>query len=312
MVVKMEKLRGKTAFITGGASGLGLSIAKAAAEAGMKIVLADLRKSVLDEALEWFKDNDREAIGIELNVTDREAFEKAAEEAVSKFGNIHLLCNNAGIGCTRGALWEVSPADTDIALDVNLRSVLNGIQAIVPGMLKHGEGGHIVNTSSKNGLLPPASLGLYNLTKGAVVSLTETLAADLPEGYGASVFCPGPFKTNLGNTTREISAMLKDEPLTPAPQSPMQEWLNNTELDFDPEEAFSREMPAEIAGRLVIRGIRRGDLYIITHPEFYEGVKARYDAVLRAFPKDKPSEAFKKVFAFLTYNPVFAKQREYM
>ena len=306
----MEKLKGKTAFITGGASGIGLAVAKAAAAAGMKIVLADLRRAVLDEALTWFRDNGADAAGIELNVTDRRAFEKAGEEAVSKFGNIHLLCNNAGIGCTRGPLWEVSYEDTDMALDINLRGVLNGIQAIVPGMIAHGEGGHIVNTSSKNGLLPPATLGLYNLTKGAVVSLTETLAAELPEGYGASVFCPGPFKTNLGNTSREIPALLKGEEAPPPP--PPFPWLKDAELDFDPQEAFDREMPAEVAGELVIRGVRRGDLYIITHSEFYEGVKARYDAVLRAFPKDKPNEAFKKVFAFLTYNPAFAKQREYV
>ena len=308
----MDKFMGKTAFITGGASGLGLAIAKAAATAGMNVVLADLRKSVLDEALVWFRENGKNAIGIELNVTDRAAFEKANAEATATFGNIHLLCNNAGIGCERGPLWQVTAKDTDVAIDVNLRGVLNGIQAVVPGMLAHGEGGHIVNTSSKNGLLPPATLGLYNLTKGAVVSLTETLAADLPEGYGASVFCPGPFKTNLGNTTREVQALLKGEELTEsAAPSPMKAILEDPELDFDPQEAFAREMPAEEAARLVFRGIRRSDLYIITHPEFYEGVKARYDAVLRAFPKDKPNEAFKRLFAFLTYNPAFTKQREY-
>ena len=305
----MNKFKGKTAFITGGASGLGLAIAKAAASAGMNIVLADLRRSKLDEALPWFKENGAEAIGIELNVTDREAYKKAASEAASKFGNIHLLCNNAGIGCTRGELWLVSPEDTDMAIDINLTGVLNGIQTIVPGMIKHGEGGHIVNTSSKNGLLPPATLGLYNLTKGAVVCLTETLAAELPEGYGASVFCPGPFPTDLGNTSGQIPAMLRGEPLPP-PVKRLK--FEDSEMTFDIEDAPMVERSAEEAGRLVMRGVRRGDLYIITHSEFYEGVKARYDAVLRAFPKDKPNEAFKRKMAFLVNNPAFAKQREYL
>jgi NAD(P)-dependent dehydrogenase (short-subunit alcohol dehydrogenase family) len=306
----MERLQGKTAFVTGGASGIGLAIAKAAAGEGMNVVLADLRRAALDEVLPWFEENGTPAIGIELNVTDRDSFEKAADEAEAKFGHIHLLCNNAGIGCAFGPLWEVSYGDTDIALDVNLRSVLNGIRAIVPRMLAHGEGGHVVNTSSKNGLLPPGNLGLYNLTKGAVVSLTETLAADLPDGYSASVFCPGPFKTNLGKTSFEVPAMLRGEKASapPPPPKPPEGFVP----DFDVEKALSREMPAEEAGKLVMRGVKRGDLYIITHPEFYEGVKARYDAVLRAFPKGTPSEDFKKMFAFLTYNPVFAQQREYV
>ena len=306
----MEKLRGKTAFVTGGASGLGLAIAKSAARAGMKIILADLRRSALDEVLPWFKENGTEVLGIELNVVDREAYKKAAEEAKAKFGNIHLLCNNAGIGCSRGELWKVSPEDTDIAIDVNLRGVLNGIQAIVPGMIEHGEGGHIVNTSSKNGLLPPPMLGLYNLTKGAVVCLTETLASELPEGYGASVFCPGLFQTNLPKTSLEVPALLKGEPVPefqPRTAPPA-----DGEVDFflDEEEKFVERFPEE-AGRLVLRGIKRGDLYIITHSEFYEGVKARYDAVLRAFPKDNVNEVSKKRLSFVTYNPIFEKQREY-
>jgi NAD(P)-dependent dehydrogenase (short-subunit alcohol dehydrogenase family) len=302
----MDVFRGKTAFITGGASGIGLALAKRAAGAGMRVALADMRQDALDEALAWFRENNAEAMGIQLNVTDSAAFERAATEASERFGNIHLLCNNAGIGCAFGKLWDMSVKDVDIAIDVNLKSVLNGIRAVVPGMLKHGEGGHIVNTSSKNGLLPPPTIGLYNLTKGAVVCLTETLAGGLPEGYGASVFCPGPFKTNLGRSTAEIHMRINGEmPSPPLPRA------QAAELDYDPEELASREMPAEEAARLVFRGIRRGDLYIITHPEFYEGVKARYEAVLRAFPKGKPSEAFKQRYALLTYNPVFAKQREY-
>jgi NAD(P)-dependent dehydrogenase (short-subunit alcohol dehydrogenase family) len=305
----VDKFKGKTALITGGASGIGLAIAKAAAHEGMNVVLADLRRAALDAALPWFAENGAEAIGIELNVTDREAYEKAAAKAEAEFGNIHLLCNNAGIGCARGPLWEVSHKDADLAIDINLKSVLNGIKAVVPKMLKHGEGGHIVNTSSKNGLLPPGMLGLYNLTKGAVVSLTETLASDLPEGYGASVFCPGPFKTNLGKTSFEVPALIGGEELSAPPPPPP---LPPSDSDIDFAEAMTRELPAEEAGRLVFRGIKRGDLYIITHPEFYEGVKARYDAVLRAFPKSPPNEMFKRAMNLLVYNPVFAKQREYV
>lgn len=304
----MDKFKGKTAFITGGASGIGLAIAKVAAKEGMNVVIADLRKSALDEALPWFEENGARAVGIELNVTDRQSFERAAGEAQAAFGNIHLLCNNAGIGCGRGTLWEVSYKDADLAVDVNLKSVLNGLHAIVPGMIKHGEGGHIVNTSSKNGLIPPPGLGLYNITKGALISLTETLASELPEGYGASVFCPGPFKTNLGRTSFEVQAIINGEgeaaPPPPPPPPP-----GDSDIDF--AEVMSREMPADEAGRLVFRGIKRGDLYIITHPEYYEGFKARCEAMLRAFPKDSPNETFKRAFNFMVYNPVFAKQREY-
>ncbi|MDR1216970.1 MAG: SDR family NAD(P)-dependent oxidoreductase [Oscillospiraceae bacterium] len=304
----MGKWTGKTAFITGGASGLGLSIAKQAAREGMNVVLADLRQEALDEALLWFEGNGSGALGIKLSVTDRAAFEAAAREAEKKFGNIHLLCNNAGIGCAHGPLWEMSYDDTDLAIDINLTGVLNGIRAIVPHMLEHGEGGHIVNTSSKNGLLPPPSLGLYNMTKGAVVSLTETLAGELPDGYGASVFCPGPFRTNLGKTSFAVPALLRgEEPGAPPPPPPPPP--DGADIDF---EAVRRsELSADEAGKLVFRGVNRGDLYIITHPEFYEGVKARCEAMLRAFPKTQPNEAFKQAFSFIVYNPVFAKQREY-
>jgi NAD(P)-dependent dehydrogenase (short-subunit alcohol dehydrogenase family) len=306
----MLDFKGKTAFITGGASGLGLAIAKRAAKEGMNVVLADLRQSALDEALPWFEENGANALGLCFSVTDRDAYEKAAGEAEAKFGNIHLLCNNAGIGCAHGPLWEMSYKDTDLALDVNLKSVLNGISAIVPKMLGHGEGGHIVNTSSKNGLLPPPSLGLYNLTKGAVVALTETLAGELPDGYGASVFCPGPFRTDLGRSSFEVPALLSGE--KPAPPPPPPPMPDNPDADIDIDEIRSRELHPDEAGRLVFRGIKRGDLYIITHSEFYEGVKARCDAMLRAFPKSPPSDSFKRAMSFLVFNPVFTKQREYI
>ncbi|MDR1589697.1 MAG: SDR family NAD(P)-dependent oxidoreductase [Oscillospiraceae bacterium] len=308
----MVRFKGKTAFITGGASGLGLAIAKRAAKEGMNVALADLRQSALDEALPWFEENGARALGLCFSVTDRDAFEKAVDETEAKFGNIHLLCNNAGIGCAHGPLWEMSYKDTDMAIDVNLKSVLNGISAVVPRMLRHGEGGHIVSTSSKNGLLPPPSLGLYNITKGAVISLTETLAGELPDGYGASVFCPGPFKTDLGRTSFEVPALLSGLTPTAPPPPPPPPMFDDVDPDLDFEAMRNRELHPDEAGKLVFRGIRRNDLYIITHSEYYEGVKARCDAMLRAFPKTAPNDAFKRAMSFMVFNPVFTRQREYM
>ena len=193
----MDNLTGKTAFITGGASGIGLGIAKACAKEGMKVVIVDFRQDALDTTSKLFMENNWPVLCIKLDVTDRVAYAKAVEEAEAKFGNIHLLVNNAGIGCAGGPLWAVTPKETDVAIDINLTGVLNGIQAIVPHMLKHGEGGHIVSTASKAALLAVPNCGLYNVTKQAVVGIMETLAMDLVgTNIGASAFCPvEPSKT---------------------------------------------------------------------------------------------------------------------
>ena len=301
----MEDFSGKTAFITGGASGLGLAIAKACVKEGMNVALADLRQSAIDEALPYFAENGYNALGLQLDVTDREAYAKAADQTEAAFGNIHLLVNNAGIGCTRGPLWDVSFRETDLAIDINLTAVLNGIQIIVPRMLKHGEGGHIVSTSSKAAIIPVPFCGLYNFTKQAVIAVMETLAEDL-EGtnIGSSVFCPGPFKSSLGQTTVDITEeLLGEKPKDPPPMKGGKE-----RPSF--EEIWTLTRPAEEAAERVIRGVKRGDLYILTHSEFKEGFSARVNAMLRAFPDEPPQEAFIKTFDFLVQNPVFDKQTQ--
>lgn len=303
----MENLKGKTAFITGGASGIGLGIAKACAKAGMNVVIADLRQSALDEALSIFKQNGWPAITVRLNVTDRAAYKEAADKAEEAFGKIHVLVNNAGIGCAGGPLWEASHKDTDLALSVNLVGVLNGIQEIVPRIMRHGEGGHIVSTASKAALLPVPGCGLYNVTKAAVVGIMESLAMDLVgTNIGASAFCPGGYITNLGMSSFEVTAELSGEkPVMPPPPPPsdgepmpmMAEW---NDLLRSPDDA----------GERVVRGIRRGDLYILTHAEFRDGVKSRADAILRAFPDEVPNRRYGEVFPYLTYNEIFDKQTQ--
>jgi len=307
----MQNLKGKTAFITGGASGIGLGIAKAAYKEGMNIVIADLRKAAIDEALKNFEDR---AVGIVLDVSDREAYKAAANEAEAKFGKIHVLVNNAGIGCANGPLWAVSGKDTDFALRINLVGVLNGIQEIVPRMLAHGEGGFVVSTASKAGLIPVPGCGLYNLTKQAVVGIMETLRSDLPEGYGAAVLCPGPFTSNLGQSGREVQELITGEKLPDfAPPAPPKDGEDAPPpppapaMDID----FSRIMRScDEAGERVLRGIKNDDLYILTHAEFKPGFEQRANAILRAFPADVPYDGFAKVFGILVNNPIFDAQKQ--
>lgn len=309
----MENLKGKTAFITGGASGIGLGTAKAMAKEGMNIVLADFRQSAIDEALVWFKENNYPAIGVLLDVTDREAYERAADEAEAAFGKIHILDNNAGIGIGEPNFAEgkYSYDDIDFAINVNYRGVMNGLCVMIPRILKHGEGGHIVSTASKAGLVPVPGFPLYNSLKMAVITLMETMYCDLKKvNIGASVFCPGPFVTNLGMSSMELKSKHFgiEMPSFPAPPKPKDgeepkappvmpgfEGVDFGRIQRDPLEA----------GERIVQGIKRGDLYIISHSEFKKGWEARAAAIARSFPDEEPYEPFYKIFSMLAYNPAF-------
>lgn len=303
----MIDLKGKTAFITGGASGLGLGIAKACASEGMNIVIADFRQEAIDEALPIFKAGGWPAHGIRLDVTDRAAFAAAADEAEAVYGNIHVLVNNAGIGLREGKIWEASYEDMDFAIDINYKSILNGIKTIVPRILKHGEGGHVVSTSSKNGLIPLPGMVLYNSTKRAVMAIMETLAIDLQgTGVGASVFCPGPYQTNLNTTTNDLRTKALGAPFPPFDPSKLLKAgeslpkIDYRALERDPDEAGAR----------VVRGIRRGDLFILTHSEWKPGWEAHAAAVTRAFPDEPEDEAFLKGFSRNVYSPIYDLQTQ--
>lgn len=305
----MENLAGKTAFITGGASGIGLGIAKACAREGMNVVIADLRRDAIDEALALFRESNWPAHGICFDVTDREAYKRAADEAESVYGNIHLLVNNAGISCANGPLWKVSEKETDLAVEVNMKAILNGIQAIVPRMLEHGESGHVVSTASKAALLAVPGCGLYNATKSAVVGIMETLAMDLKgTNIGASAFCPGGFSTNLRVSSRVVTeAHLGDDaPPPPPPPPPRADGSAGS-----PRPGWDEVVRSpDDAGERVVRGVKRGDMYILTHSEFKKGVESRFNAMLRAFPDETPNPRYAEVFPILVYNEIFDKQTQ--
>ena len=283
---------------------MGLGIARACAKEGMNIVIADIRREVIDKALPEFKAAGWPVLGLELDVTDRTAYAKAADAAEAEFGNVHLLVNNAGIACKGGPMWNASFKETDLAVAVNFTAILNGIQTFVPRMLKHGEESFIVSTSSKAGLLAVVGCGLYNATKQGVIGIMETLAMDL-EGtnIGAGVFCPGGYKTDLGNSSN---------------------FVNTVHLGVDAPPPLIREdgekpiltgwddviRDADDAGVRVVRGVKRGDLYILTHSEFKKGVESRMNAMLRAFPDEPPLPKYAEVFPYVVYNPIFDKQTQ--
>jgi len=305
--LNMEDFKGKTAFITGAASGIGLGIAKACGKAGMNVVIADLRKRAIDEVLPYFRERGWPVHGIQLDVPDREAYARAADEAEAVFGKIHLLVNNAGVEVPSNPLWKSSYNDVDFIDNVNIKGVINGIITVLPRILKHGEPGHVVSTSSQSGLSVIPGFTLYCMTKAAVFGMMETLASDLRgTNVGASVFAPGPVRGNLSATSREVrpeSLKNAEEPARTAPPPPPPAGAPLPMFDFN-----ALTMPAEEAGERVLRGVRRNDLYIFTHSEFRNGARAKGEAIVRAFPDQPENEDFKKAFGFLVYNPIYDTQ----
>jgi NAD(P)-dependent dehydrogenase (short-subunit alcohol dehydrogenase family) len=284
----MKDVAGKTAFVTGGASGIGLGMAKVFAWAGMNVAAADVREDHIAAAHAMIADEglaDRVRF-LRLDVTDRVAFAAAAEEAETMFGKLHVLCNNAGIGLLK-PITRASEADWDWAIDVNLNSMFNGVKAVLPKIRAHGEGGHVVNTASMAGVLQYSQAGIYVTTKFAVVGFSEALRAELaPEGIGVSAFCPGGVRTNIREyeTTRpERYAAEAEAPSGPPPGFSF--------TDEQRAQLASLTASPDEAAELVLQGIRDNALYIFTAPEFRAGVEERFDAIRRALGEDKAREA---------------------
>ncbi len=294
----MQEVKGKVAFITGGASGIGLGIAKACVNAGMKVVMADIRQDHLDEALKFFNDKGQAASahGIRLDVTDRAAFERAADETERVFGKIHLLVNNAGVGVI-GPIKLTKFDDWDWGLDVLIGGVVNGIQTFLPRILKHGEGGHICSTSSMTGLLPIAPSPIYSLAKAGLVGMSEAMRAELEaDNIGVSAFCPGPVQTNIRETGKLRPEKYKDSGYLEM-EKQLQQRPNSTNW-----------MSHEECGDRVLAGIRRNDLYIFTHREFKEGLTRKCELMLDSFPDEPINTARANEIGFLLWPPVFAKK----
>ena len=291
----MDKLEGRHAFITGGASGIGLGIARALLDAGMTVTVADFRKDHIDSAMALFESiqKARDVHAVELDVTDRDGFARAADEAERVFGNVHVLCNNAGMGIL-GPVELARYDDWDWGLGVLLGGAVNGIQTFLPRMLAHEEGGHIVNTSSMAGVLPIAGAAIYITAKAALIGLSEALRSELAEqGIGVSAFCPGPVQTNIREGGRMRPERYGDSGYAELEREI--EERPNSPLWMDPLEC----------GERVLAGIRRDDLYIFTHREFREGADERFRAMLTSFPDEPLNEERSEAISFLLSNLIF-------
>jgi len=265
----MDDLTGKVAFVTGGASGIGLGLAQGFAREGAKVVLADIETDALEKAEASLRADGAEVIGVRCDVSDPESVKAAAAQAIEAFEKIHILCNNAGVAPS-GPMDETTPEDWKWCLGVNLMGVVHGVQSIVPLIKQHGEGGHVVNTASVAGLMALPTLSIYTATKYAVVGISETLHGELaPFNIGVSVLCPSFVKTQLNTSHRNRPA----------------EYGAGEPDAFMTQVLATATEPIEIAER-VIRGIKRGDLYILPHPELKAGFQGRADGILAAFDLD--------------------------
>jgi NAD(P)-dependent dehydrogenase (short-subunit alcohol dehydrogenase family) len=274
----MREFTGKTAFVTGGAAGIGLALGRAFAQAGMKVMLADIEADALQAAVKSLQEISPDVRGAICDVADAASVERAAQASFDAFGRVHVVCNNAGVAAG-GGIDHISLDNWRWVIDVNLMGVLHGIKSFLPHIRGHGEGGHIVNTASMAGMQGGLGFSPYGASKFAVVSMSEGLSLQLkPHGIGVSVLCPSYVRTRIGESGRNRPDRYgQSQPLDPAsPAAAMvAEIARQLEAGLD---------PATVAAR-VLAAIREDELYIFTHPGMRGEVEARFAAILAAMDR---------------------------
>jgi NAD(P)-dependent dehydrogenase (short-subunit alcohol dehydrogenase family) len=274
----MRDLKGKTAFITGGASGIGLEFAKLFLAEGMNVFLADIEAAPLQSAIEALK-RLGQARGAVCDTSKRASLQKAADEAIAAFGAVHLVCNNAGVGGGSGGLEAFSERHWDWVMSVNLMGVVHGISIFLPHMRAHGGGGHFVNTASMAGMLGQPYGAPYSASKAAVIAISETLYYELREtNIGVSVLCPGFAKTGIAQSDRNQPAELAAEAHAASSKAAAERAAMSIHAVATGIE------PAEVAAR-TLEGIKDGDLYIFTHPGMRKLIEKRFERINAAYDK---------------------------
>jgi NAD(P)-dependent dehydrogenase (short-subunit alcohol dehydrogenase family) len=271
----MTTVAGKVTFITGGASGIGLGIAEVLGRAGARIAIADIEQAALDRAVRALADRSVDALAVRLDVTDRDAFARARDQVVERCGAVHLLFNNAGVNVA-GPIDQVSYADWDWVLGVNLGGVVNGVMTFLPELTRHPGASHIVNTASVGGLVGMRNLSIYNTSKFGVVGLSEALRSDLaPHGVQVSVLCPGVVATALGTSERNRPGHV------PAAAT-----------GSGGAAATPAGMDPRTLGEIVLAAVQENRFFISSHPEFRDLVGQRNAAVAASFAGEPDPAAF--------------------
>lgn len=268
----MEQLSGRVAVVTGGASGIGRALAERCAAAGMQVVVADVEQGALDATAAELG-----VTGVLTDVADEASVGALAAEVIDRFGAVHLLCNNAGVG-GGGAIANQTLNDWRWVIDVNLWGVIHGLHHFLPHLLANPDGGHVVNTASMAGLAVWPGIGPYSASKYAVVAISETLAVEL-EGtaVGVSVLCPGVVATNIFSSHRNRPTSLRND--APKPEA------RKFNADLARQVGSS---PLDVADT-VLAGVKAGDFWILTHPELLDAVQERHDRLMAAGDCNGPS-----------------------
>lgn len=273
----MNEFKGKVAVITGAASGIGRGIADRCAQEGMKIVLADIEKDPLTKVEGELRAAGANVIAVTVDVSKPQDIEMLAQKTLAAYGEIHLLFNNAGISSSGSNLYESSLGDWKWFIDVNLMSVVYGVKNFVPIMLEQGTDCHIVNTASILGLTTSPGMGLYNVTKHGVVSLSETLHHELAQQNSkikVAVLCPGFVNTRIMESCRNRPSSLIDDPDAMPPSA------DNNELEQHLREAVKAGLSPEEVADCIFSAIREDRFYIFTHPEGKDRVRHRMTDML--------------------------------
>ncbi len=293
----MQDLKGKVAFVTGGSSGIGLGLVKVLAEEGMRVAFSYRRQDHLRQTLAYFRDRPGESVHpIKLDVTDRAQMAEAKRQIERVYGPVRVLINNAGIGIL-GPMEQATFSDWDWIMKVNVGGVINALVTFLPAMIAGGEEAHIVNVASMGGIAALGAAGLYATSKFAVVGLTESLRTDMVgRNVGVSVYCPGTVKSNIGEGDALRDERFKESGYAPA--APRK----------DGEASFMDvAMDATQAARHVLEGIKNNQLFIISHPEFRDVLRARH-AKIEASIAAEPIDAVRaESVRFILSNPIYSE-----